>query len=443
MMLALYRTLTFLLHPLMALHLRCRLRKGKEDPVRWRERLGHSSPPQNGTKGSREPAAHGGASLRSGAEQEAPNKRIWIHAASVGESLSILPLLQALMAAHPSHSFLVTTGTVTSARLMAERLPAGVTHAFAPVDTPQAVSRFLDRWKPQTGIWVESELWPNMVMMARERGVKLALVNGRLSERSARRWKRMQDTIATLLSAFRVILAQSDGDLARFQALGARHAACVGNLKYDAAETPVNEPAVAALRQALGDRPLWVASSTHPGEEQLIIEAHRRIRETHPAALMILIPRHPSRGAEIAALLTEKNTPFSRRSEGSLPLEDAACYLADTLGEVGIFYTLSPIVFLGGSLVPVGGHNPLEPALLNCALLLGPHTFNFSQILEDLTSKGAATVIHDAPELAETVSHWMEQTALAKRQADAAFQVVKTHQGVALKATDALRTVIS
>lgn len=417
-MLTLYRLLTFLLHPLVVLHLRCRMRKGKEDPARWHERLGLSpSAPKEG-------------------------RWVWMHAASVGESLSILPLLRALIAAHPTHSFLVTTGTVTSAKLMAERLPAGAVHRYAPVDTPQSVKRFFDHWKPEAAIWVESELWPNMISEARARNVRLGLVNGRMSERSAQRWERFSGPIKALLYSFRVVLAQSEADLARFRRLGA-DAACLGNLKYDAATLPCDDAALAKLRQAARARPVWLAASTHPGEEELMIAAHARVRETYPDALMVLIPRHPSRGAEIAAMLAEKELRFCMRSKGELPTADTQCYLADTLGEVGVFYALSPMTFLGGSLVPVGGHNPLEPALLNCALLLGPHTFNFSQILEDLTSKGAVTVVHDAPELAAAVVLWLGQDALAKRQASIAFEAVKAHQGVAVRVAQALKTVIA
>lgn len=341
-----WRVLTGLAAPLAPLLLRQRAARGKEDPARLGERLGRTQVPR-------------------------PDGRlVWIHGASVGESLSALPLVERLQA--DGAAVLVTSGTVTSATMMRMRLPPGALHQFVPLDTPGAVARFLDHWRPDIGLLVESDLWPNLILAAARRGVRLALVNARMSARSAERWRMARDSSTALLDAFSLVLAQDDAIADRFRALGAKDVRVVGSLKADAPPLPVDETALAALRAAIGTRPVLLAAQTHPGEDETLLPAHDRLRERHPDLLTILVPRHPERGPDIAMLCGAR--PAARRGAGEPVTPDTQIYIADTLGELGLFYRLAPFCFLGGTLVPLGGHNPLEPAALSCAVLAGPHT---------------------------------------------------------------------
>ncbi len=289
---ALYRAGTELLGPAIELWLKRRLARGKEDPARLSERLG-----------------------RPGRDRP-PGRLVWLHGASVGEAISVLPLIDRLLAARDDVSVLLTTGTVTSARLMAERLPARAFHQFAPVDRPSAVERFLDHWRPDLALWVESELWPNLVAETAKRGAAMALVNARLSERSYRRWRRLGWLIRPMLSAFALTLAQSEADAQRLRALGARDVRCLGNLKSAAPPLVVDKAALAELSAALGGRPRWLAASTHPGEEAIAADVHRRLAPRLPGLLTVIAPRHPERGPELAEAL---GATVARRSAGEPP----------------------------------------------------------------------------------------------------------------------------
>jgi 3-deoxy-D-manno-octulosonic-acid transferase len=397
---ALYRAGTELLGPAIELWLRRRLARGKEDPARLPERLG-----------------------RPGRERP-PGRLVWLHGASVGEAMSVLPLIDRLLAARDDVSVLLTTGTVTSARLMAERLPRRAFHQFAPVDRPSAVRRFLDHWRPDLALWVESELWPNLVAETARSGAAMALVNARLSERSYRRWRRLGWLIRPMLSAFALTLAQSEADAARLRALGARDVRCFGNLKSAAPPLAADPAQLAELCAALGGRPRWLAASTHPGEEAIAVEVHRRLAPRLPGLLTVIAPRHPERGPELAQALGEG---VARRSAGEPP--DAGVYLADTMGELGLFYRLCPGVFVGGSLVPHGGQNPLEPARLGSAVLFGPHMRNFAEAEARLLATGARRV-GDGPELAEAVGRLLAQPAEATRLGAALAAATAQDSGV-------------
>ena len=354
--LALYRLATRLGGPLFELTLQRRAQRGREDPARLSERRGRAS------------------------AERPVGPLVWLHAASVGEALAVLPLLDALLARRSGLQALVTTGTVTSARLMAERLPARARHQFVPLDRPAAWQAFLDHWQPQLALLAESELWPNLILDTRRRGVPLALINARMSARSEQRWRRLPKLAAELLASFELCLAQSAADGARFDALGARRTVVAGNLKAEAAPLPAAAPALAELRAAIGPRPVWVAASTHPDEDALLLEAQRAIVQRHPDLLTILVPRHPERGAALADWLRSERVAFARRAAGEPPDNACALYLADTLGELGLFYRLADIAFIGKSLVPDGGgQNPLEAARLGCPLLFGPHMANFME----------------------------------------------------------------
>jgi 3-deoxy-D-manno-octulosonic-acid transferase len=396
---ALYRALTTLAGPLIALYLRRRLARGKEDPARFAERLGHPGR----------------------ARPEGP--LVWLHGASVGESLSALPLIERLLAERDDLAMLVTTGTVTSAKVMAERLPKGAFHQYVPVDRPDAVARFLAHWRPDLALWVESEFWPNLVLGAQARGVAMALINGRLSARSQRRWRRLPGLIREMLAGFSLCLGQSEAEAERLATLGARDAHCVGNLKYAAAPLPVDEDALATLRAATGNRPCWLAASTHPGEEELVGRAHLALKARWPDLLTVIAPRHPGRNREIFDTLSGLGLTIARRSAIETITSATNVYLADTMGELGLLYRATDIAFIGGSLVPHGGQNPLEAARLNCALLYGPHMHNFAQAVAELEAAGGGATVADATALPEAVAALLAAPEERRRRAAAARQV--------------------
>lgn len=376
-MLALYRGLGRAGSPLIRAWLRVRARAGREDPDRLAERCGIAS------------------------AERPPGPLIWVHGASLGEAISALGLIRRLRCLRPQATILVTSGTVTAAKMLAKRLPRGTIHQYAPVDAPAFVRRFLDHWRPDLALWLESEIWPGLLTMAERAGTRLVLVNGRLSARSFRRWRLVPATIGRLLRCFDLCIAQSRLDAARFQALGAGRVVCHGNLKQAAPPLPYDERSLQALKQAIGLRRVWLASSTHPGEEEMIAEAHRRLHPAHPDLLTIIVPRHARRGEEIARRLRPLRS--SRRSEGRLPDGATEIHLADTMGELGTLYRAVPIVFVGGSLVPHGGHNPLEPARLGCAVLHGPHMHNFAEIAAEMDKAGAAQAVSGVEELTAAV----------------------------------------
>jgi len=326
---------------------------------------------------------------------------LWVHAASVGESLSALPLLRELAVRAPALGFVVTTGTVASAELLPARWPEGVraAHRFAPLDVPGWVARFLDGWRPDAAVFVESELWPNTLAALRARRVPTLLANARFSERAARRWGRFAPgLLREMLAGFAAVWPQTDGDAARLRARGAHAARVHGNLKWAADPLPGDAAALATLRAQVGARPVFLAASTHPGEEASVLAAHRALLPRHPGLLSIVAPRHAARGAEVLAAIAA--VPHARRSLGAGPPPGAGIYVADTMGELGLFYRLASVAFVGGSLVPHGGQNPLEAARLGCPVLLGPHHWNFADIVPPLLAAGAARLVPSAAHLA-------------------------------------------
>ncbi|HSR71286.1 MAG TPA: 3-deoxy-D-manno-octulosonic acid transferase, partial [Kiloniellales bacterium] len=346
--------------PLARWYLDARASQGKEDPARIGERLGRAGLPR----------------------PEGP--LVWLHGASVGESLSALPLIERLRESRPALAILVTTGTVTSARIMAERLPAGVLHQYAPLDLPVAVDRFLGHWRPDLGLILESELWPNLLARARVGGCELVLLNARMSARSARHWARLRPLIRHLLGHFSMILAQTKEDAARLAGLSAVEPLAPGNLKAAAPPLEADPAELAALSKALADRPRWLAASTHSGEEGSVAAVHEALAPSRPGLLTLIVPRHPHRGPEIAAGLLRAGYRVARRGAGEMPGAETEIYLADTIGELGLWYRLTGIAFVGGSLVPHGGQNLLEPARLGCAVLCGPHVGNFRTLAEEM-----------------------------------------------------------
>jgi len=397
--LAFYRAVTGVAGPLLRLYLRRRVARGKEDPLRLAERRGIASAPR----------------------PDGP--LVWVHAASVGEAQSVLSLVGRLLERRGDVSVLVTSGTVTSASLLGRRLPGRALHQYAPVDLTGWVRRFLAHWRPQLALFVESELWPNLICETAANGCPMVLVNGRMSARSFARWKRNPATARALLGRFALCLGQTMQDRDRFAALGAPRTDYVGNLKYSAAPLPVDVADLAQLQGVVASRPLWLAASTHPGEEEIAAAVHETLAGNFPDVLTIIVPRHPNRGDEIEAMLAARGLAVCRRSTGRLPGPDDAVYLADTLGELGLFYRLAEIAFIGGSTGTLGGHNPLEAAQLSCAILYGPDMANFRTVAADLEAAEAALPVADATALAAAVTHLLGHAAARERLANGARKV--------------------
>ncbi|MEZ5850222.1 MAG: 3-deoxy-D-manno-octulosonic acid transferase [Hyphomicrobiaceae bacterium] len=372
-----YRSLTWLARPAARFILRQRLRRGKEDPDRLGERMGIASR----TRPAGEVA--------------------WVHAASVGEANAVLPLIEELGLQRPGLTVVLTTGTVTSARSIMPRLPAHALHQYVPLDAPQLVGRFLDHWRPCIGIFTEQEVWPNLLMESAARGIPLALVNGRMSEESARRWLGRPALAKALFSRFDVVLAQSETYAQRFAQLGARDARNVGNLKIDVPPLPVDATARARLAEACGSRPLLLAASTHDGEERIVADAHGALASLLPGLLTIIAPRHPDRGPAIADDLTARGLTVTRRAAGALPDAATDIYLADTIGELGLLYALAPVALVGGALVEHGGQNPIEAVRLGSVVMTGPHRWNFEEAYDALIANGGGFTVANADELAE------------------------------------------
>jgi 3-deoxy-D-manno-octulosonic-acid transferase len=402
---------TRLAAPALRLWLRRRLAAGKERPGRLAERRGIDPTPR-------------------------PSGRLlWLHAASVGETVSVLPLIRALGRQDPHLNLLVTTGTVTSASLLLERLPGlglgpRARHRFVPLDVPAWVARFLDHWRPDAASFVESELWPNLIAAAAARRIPLALINARLSERSFARWRLAPGFARRLLGAFSLVAARSGEDALRLARLGAANATAMGDLKLAAEPLPVDEVERARLEALLHECPRWLAASTHPGEEAIAADIHRRLRADFPGLVTIIVPRHPERGPEISSALADLAPAL--RSAGADPPK-GGLYIADTLGELGLFYRIAPIVFVGRSLPGSGGgsgarsggggrggQNPLEPARLGCAIAVGPHTENFSQAVARLERAGGLFQIPDASALSDWLAAMLRDPERVRRAAEAA-----------------------
>ena len=357
--------------------LRSRLLMGKEDPERLEERLGISL-----------------------AERPTGNL-IWFHAASVGESLSLVELIKRISSSQPDYNFLITTGTITSAKLILSRLPVNAVHQYIPVDTPRAVEKFLDRWRPSLAIWTESEFWPNLISFTAARDIPMILINARISEKSYRRWRFFKKSLKNLIEKFNYSLIQDEKTVKYFSKIGisSNNFELTGTLKEGSAALPHSEIEQVEISKQILNRPVWLAASTHEGEEKLIAAAHRHASKASQGLLLIIVPRHPERGLEIASILTKENFKIRLRSKKDKILFDTQIYIADTLGELGLWYRVAPVSFVGGSLVPIGGHNPFEPAALGSAILHGPYVENFKEIYNRLNVVGAAVKIEEASEL--------------------------------------------
>jgi 3-deoxy-D-manno-octulosonic-acid transferase len=409
-----YRALSHGVRPAAGLLLRRRSRQGKELPERLGERMGHASIPRPATP------------------------LVWFHAASVGETNAVLPLIHLLRRERPELGILLTTVTVTSSRIAANRLPEGAIHQFVPLDTPAFVSRFFDHWRPDMVLFTESEIWPNLILEAKERGVPLALLNARMSDRSFRRWLKLPGLSRPLFSRFDIVLAQSEHLAKRLARLGAPKVIAAGNLKFDAPPPPVNAAELGRLREALSARPLFLAASTHPGEDEIIAAVHQAVKADHPGLLTIIVPRHPERGPAVAALAQEMGLATRMRSRGEMPESGTDIYVSDTIGELGLYYSLVPFALIGGSLIPHGGQNPIEAVKLGAGVITGPGWHNFPEVYKALGEKGGCRFVTGADDLAAVVRELLgDPDSLAAMRANAEAAIAE--MGGALRRTlDAL-----
>ncbi|MBL8259150.1 MAG: lipid IV(A) 3-deoxy-D-manno-octulosonic acid transferase [Candidatus Competibacteraceae bacterium] len=402
----LYTGLLYLALPLALARLHWRGRRDSDHRRRWRERLGFiPSLPPSGC--------------------------LWVHAVSVGEARAALPLIRALRARYPETPLLVTTTTLTGSRQVQAALGDRVRHVYAPYDLPGAARRFLRRARPRLAVIMETELWPNLLRRCAQTGIPVLVANARLSERSARGYARIGPLTRAMLRDVSLIAAQADADAERFRGLGAPRVQVTGNLKYDLTLPATLPERGRTLRHALlgANRPVWIAASTHAGEEEPILAAFASLRSRWPALLLLLVPRHPERFDGVAALCRERGFKLARRGEGRACEPNTAVFLGDTMGELLLFYAAADIAFVGGSLVPTGGHNVLEPASLGLPVLFGPHMFNFTEAGQRLLEAEAAWQVSDASDLAAAVERLLADPASGRAAGQRGRAVVERHRG--------------
>jgi len=411
----LYSAILYFLLPVVLARLAWRGLRNRGYWHRWGERLGFFSAPEL-------------------------HEPIWIHAVSVGETLAAAPLIRELLTRYPERSLVITTTTPTGSErvqaLFSEQFigqPDGrVFHVYFPYDLPGAVRRFLDKTRPSLALVMETELWPNLFRQCARREIPVLIANARLSARSAKGYGKLGALVRDTLGDINLIAAQGEGDAARFRELGApsNRVAVMGNLKFDQRIPGDLEDRAEALRRELGaSRPVWVAASTHEGEDEQVLDAFARLREVQPEALLLLVPRHPERFARVAALARKRGHAVVLRSEGRSCDADASVFVGDTLGELLLFYAVSDAAFVGGSLVPVGGHNMLEPAALGVPMVFGPHLFNFSDISRGLLEAGAARRIESSEQLAAVVGELLGDAALRAEMGEAGRKLVADNRG--------------
>ncbi|MEA2833729.1 MAG: 3-deoxy-D-manno-octulosonic-acid transferase [Methylobacteriaceae bacterium] len=398
--------------PFVPLFLWARIARGKEDVARVDERRGM--------------AAHARPEGRS----------VWMHGASIGECLSLLPCMEEFVAR--GFHIVVTSGSVGSARVLGERLPAGALHQFLPLDVYQYALRFLDHWQPEIVLFAESEIWPNIFRATRKRRLPLVVVNARLSPTSFERWRRARKAAADVFGSIDLCLVQTKEDGERFAALGTKRVRLVGNMKFDATPPPADPAELSDLSGRIGARPVWAAVSTHHGEEEIGADAHLTLRSQFPALLTIIAPRHPRRADAVAQMLVGKGLRFARRSHGATVDNDTEIYLADTLGETGLIYRLCKLAFIGRSLTAKGGQNPIEAAKLNCAILHGPHVGNFREVYAALEAGEGAFIVEDQERLSNAVAWLLSDAQALRRAARNATHIAEEHSGATARVMQAI-----
>jgi 3-deoxy-D-manno-octulosonic-acid transferase len=421
-MLELYRFTTKYLTPLLDFLLAKRLKNGKEDPARLLERKGYS------------------------AITRPVGPLVHLHAASVGEAQSALILINRLLTAYPNLFILVTSGTITSATILAKNLPARALHQYAPLDRAEWVEQFLNHWRPDAVLWMESELWPNMLDAIRSRAIPAALINARLSDKSYHRWRFFKSFANDILSTFSIIMAQTETDADRFRALGASTVIVTDNIKYSAKALPVDEAQHALLAGHLLGRPVWLYASSHDGEEILAARVHERLQSTIPDLLTIIVPRHPARRDAIIKSLLPTGLTVQLRGDAKTPPEPGTdLYIADTLGELGLFYRLAPVACIGRSFSHDGGggHNPIEAAQLSCAVITGPHVQYQQAIFDAMLAEGAARQVHTEAALQTCLHDYLTQPDLLNKAQQNALAFARSHEHVIEHVMNALAPLLS
>lgn len=381
--------------PLIEAHLKKRVERGREDPARANER--HGKPQMKRPQG---PLA-------------------WFHAASVGESVALLTTLARLRRDYPHISIMVTTGTVTSAKTMAERLPEGAFHQYIPVDHPSWVAGFLDHWQPDAVIWTESDFWPSMLLEIKKRKIPAVLLNGCMSAESHRKWRWGKSLISEILSTFDLVLAQNPGHGSRLADRGARNVKVSANLKYSSAPLTCDEAKLAELQKALEGRPVIVWGSSHPGEEEIIARIQQSLKSQHPGLIVACAPRHPKRGPEIKENMEKMGLKASLRSTGALPGAADDMYIADTMGEMGLIYRAGPLAIVGGSYC-FRSHNPIEPAQLGRVVFYGPEVAHIESLCDDFEACGGALRLKDEAALGEKIAAFLANPESFAPMAEAA-----------------------
>ncbi len=398
MFISIYNTLIRILYPLVIRrYIKKRQQNGKEDIKRFNDRIGKPK------------------------MKRPDGKLIWFHGASVGESLSMLPLINKLLENYPDAHIMVTTGTVTSAEVMGKRLPERAFHQYIPIDNPKFVSRFIKHWHPDLVLWFESDLWPALLSGIKRKNIPLILVNGRISNKSFKRWQQFDFISKELLGCFTYCLGQSEEDAYRLRVLGAKDSMCLGNLKYAGINPPVDAEKKAEIMEQIEGRPLWAVSSTHNDEELKIGKFLKRVIEKVPGLITIIAPRHPNRGPEIQEQLNELGLKTAMRSKGEKISKTTDVYIADTIGEVGIWYDMAPIVFIGGSLIPHGGQNFMEPSRFRDAVLVGPHMHNFTDAMNRAKKADAVIQVNDVVELEEALLQLLTNKDLLEAKRSLAY----------------------
>lgn len=398
MFIKIYNTLIRILYPLViSRYIKKRKENGKEDIKRFNERIGRPT------------------------KKRPVGKLIWFHGASVGESISMLPLINKLLELYPTAHVMVTTGTLTSADIMAKRLPERAFHQYITIDNPVFTTRFIKHWQPDLVLWFESDFWPAMLSSIKRKNIPLILVNGRISNKSFKRWQQFDFISKELLGCFTFCLGQSEEDAYRLRILGAKDSMCLGNLKYAGLPIPIDKQTKSELQKEIGDRPTWLVGSTHNDEELKIGHKLKTIQEQVPNLLTIIAPRHPTRGEEIQKALAELGFKTALRSKGEKISKETEVYIADTIGEMGLWYSLCPIVFIGGSLIPHGGQNFIEPSRMRDAVIVGPYMHNFTDAMNRAKKADAIIQISDAEELKETIIQLLTNKDLLEAKRSLAY----------------------
>lgn len=395
-----YRGLTALSRPVLSMLLSYRESKGKEDPLRMRERKGFAG------------------------KMRPKGKLVWMHGASVGESLSMLPLIKAIqLATDQDITILVTTGTITSARLMEKRLPDGCIHQFIPMDCPKWVNRFIAHWYPDLVLWFESDIWPNLIHTIDRQDIPGAFINARMSEKSYKWWKKSGSMITELLSHFDAAFTQTPHETKWFEDLGIPQADYLGNLKYASKPLPANEDDLEKMEKQAGDRFTFVFSSTHDDEEAQAAKMYTKIRDDIEDFLLIIVPRHPKRADDIRGAIASVDATLNlaMRSRHEMIKDDTDIYIADTMGEMGLFYRLADVTAIGGSFVQFGGHNPIEPAQLNRPVYYGPGMFNFKAVCAEMEEAQAAEQVDDMDAMGKELIRLSSNDDLRKQKAQQAY----------------------